>query len=1043
MALCNYWVDHGCLWSQPYDAQMGAGTFHPHTFLKGIGPEPWRCVYVQPCRRPVDGRYGKSPYRFQHYYQLQVLLKPAPSNIIDVFLKSLEHVGINLKQNDVGLLEDDWKGPTLGAWGLGWEVRANGQEVTQFTYFQQLGGIDLDVVSGEITYGLERLFMYAKGYKNALDIPYNKHFTLGDIFYQNENEFSFFNFKEANVTDLFLHFEKCEKYVFDLCEKGLVLPAYDYVLQASHAFNLLDSRGAISATERQRFIGRVRNCAKACASRYQKEREKLEYPMLNKLNTDARIPIISNHNKNELKNYSEIIETEKNIYSKEKINSKNKVTCLFELGVEEMPPSFQKIIPDKLSEIIKTNFVKEFSDVNAIPNLIPEPEIFVSSRRIGIMFKEIPQKISREAPNKLPERIAKDANGNFSQAAQGFAKKNGIDLKETKFNHGFLCYDEVLDIPIYLGKKFEEWCLYLAAITPLKMKWLPADVSTTFIRPVRWITALVDDLVIPVEMFGLKSGRFTCGQRILNPDFISIDHAESYEHTLKENHVVARQSERKKFIDNEIKKYAKEINGSILNDPDLFIKCVYSSENPYVFLGSFDKKYLRLPQVLITSVLKEHMNYFSVVDQNNNLMPYYIGVGNYKCENTEDMIIGTQNVVSGRLDDGAFYYDTDLNTPLVDLNKKLESQVFQENMGTLFDKEMRLKEFCGRILDIFSQMSSYITLNKTLLKTAAEFCKADLKTGCVQEFPDEMQGIMGGILFEHQDVLNDKKESHTASVAIAEHYLPKNIDSPLPQTKYGLLLSLADKMDSLCMMISNGVKVEGNKDPFGMRRLAISILRLLGLGHSDKSTLEFSSFNALVNCWIEAAQSSQIKINENFKFNLQAFVFERVKSFLKEDLESISNTKFDIRIVEALERQFFNKPLTKAKEFVFEINERLKQTEKNSLRAALIPYHRAKNIIQNATEVEIDESKFTSDFESNLYAKLLSTEKEVHDALEKDDLKSYLNSLQNLTKPLAELFENVMINDPNPDLKQNRISMLCKICALYERFANFSLIQVQ
>lgn len=239
IALCNYWVGHGCIWSQPYDANMGAGTFHPHTFLKGVGPEPWRSVYVQPCRRPVDGRYGKSPYRFQHYYQLQVLLKPSPSNIVDIFLKSLEHVGVNLKKNDIGLLEDDWKGPTLGAWGLGWEVRANGQEITQFTYFQQLGGLDIDVVCGEITYGLERLFMYSKGYNNALDIPFNEHFTYGDIFYQNEYEFSHFNFKEAQIQELFKHFEICEQRVIDLCEKGLVLPAYDYVLQASHSFNLL------------------------------------------------------------------------------------------------------------------------------------------------------------------------------------------------------------------------------------------------------------------------------------------------------------------------------------------------------------------------------------------------------------------------------------------------------------------------------------------------------------------------------------------------------------------------------------------------------------------------------------------------------------------------------------------------------------------------------------------------------------------------------------------------------------------------------------
>lgn len=360
-SLCDYWLNYGCIMSQPYDSKMGAGTFHPHTFLKGIGPEPWRSVYVQPCRRPVDGRYGKSPYRFQHYYQLQVLLKPSPSNIIDIFFKSLEHVGIVLKDNDIGLLEDDWKGPTLGAWGLGWEVRANGQEVTQFTYFQQLGGLDIDVVCGEITYGLERLYMYLTGAKNAFDIPYNDHFTYGDIYSQNEYEFSFFNFKEADTKNLFSQFEKCERFAHDLCEKNLVLPAYDYVLEASHLFNLLDSRGAISATERQRYIGRVRDCAKKCAAQYRAEREKLEFPLMSRLSTDARLPLISKKEGN--REVLIVSNSEENHIYKDKAsldqNSKN-ISVLFEIGVEEMPPSFQMSAKEDLKNKVEGFFKRSF-----------------------------------------------------------------------------------------------------------------------------------------------------------------------------------------------------------------------------------------------------------------------------------------------------------------------------------------------------------------------------------------------------------------------------------------------------------------------------------------------------------------------------------------------------------------------------------------------------------------------------------------------------------------------------------------------------------
>lgn len=307
---------------------MGAGTFHPHTFFKALGRKPWQSVYVQPCRRPVDGRYGKSPNRLQYYYQLQVLIKPAPANILDIYLKSLEHVGIVLKQNDVALYEDNWKGPTLGAWGLGWEVRANGEEITQFTYFQEFAGLSMDVTPCEITYGLERIFMYANGYKNIMEIPYNKHFTYGDIFYQNELEFSQFNFKCADTKMLFQQFEMCEQKVLELCENKLALPAYDYVLQASHSFNLLDARGALSVTERQRFLGKVRNCAKQCALAYIENKS---------FDTETQTVFNLAHNLT-----SKSDSKTKYVQYKTKNNTPTKgVDVLLEIGVEEMPPDFQ------------------------------------------------------------------------------------------------------------------------------------------------------------------------------------------------------------------------------------------------------------------------------------------------------------------------------------------------------------------------------------------------------------------------------------------------------------------------------------------------------------------------------------------------------------------------------------------------------------------------------------------------------------------------------------------------------------------------------
>ena len=269
---------------QPYDMEVGAGTFHPATFLRAIGPEPWRTAYVQPCRRPTDGRYGENPNRLQHYYQFQVLLKPSPENIQDLYLGSLKELGLDPLVHDIRFVEDNWESPTLGAWGLGWEVWLNGMEVTQFTYFQQVGGLDCRPVSGEITYGLERIAMYLQGVESLFDLVWTEgpqgKVLYGDVFHQNEVEMSAYNFEHANTKELFHWFDVCEKDSQELIEAGLPLPAYELMLKASHTFNLLDARSAISVTERQRFILRVRSLARAVAQAYYERRESLGFPML-------------------------------------------------------------------------------------------------------------------------------------------------------------------------------------------------------------------------------------------------------------------------------------------------------------------------------------------------------------------------------------------------------------------------------------------------------------------------------------------------------------------------------------------------------------------------------------------------------------------------------------------------------------------------------------------------------------------------------------------------------------------------------------------
>lgn len=279
LSLNKYWSDNGCVILQPYDIEKGAGTMNPATFLRALGPEPWNVAYVEPCRRPADGRYGDNPNRLQHYYQYQVILKPSPDNIQELYLKSLEILGIDLLKHDVRFVEDNWESPTLGAWGLGWEVWLDGMEVTQFTYFQQCGGIDCDPVCGEITYGLERLAMFIQNKENVYDIDWIGDVKYGDVFHHNEVEYSKYNFEFSDATMLATLFDMYEKEAEHVLECGVVQPAYDYALKCSHVFNLLDARGAISVTERTHYIARVRNLAKKCAEAYVEERRKLGFPL--------------------------------------------------------------------------------------------------------------------------------------------------------------------------------------------------------------------------------------------------------------------------------------------------------------------------------------------------------------------------------------------------------------------------------------------------------------------------------------------------------------------------------------------------------------------------------------------------------------------------------------------------------------------------------------------------------------------------------------------------------------------------------------------
>ena len=712
-----------------------------------------------------------------------------------------------------------------------------------------------------------------------------------------------------------------------------------------------------------------------------------------------------------------------------------------------MPPSFQKTTYKELHEKInsflsshkeKHSKNKKYSEL--LSNL--QFKLNISSRRISLQFINTPteepsQKIELWGP---VERISKNTDGTLSQAALGFCKKNNLDpalilFKEKPDGSKFLYFEKETKGSFFadnLGQEFKQWIYSLQA--PLKMKWLPQEISPPFIRPVRSILALENKSIIPLEMFGLSSSNFIYGQRILSPEKIFISNANEYAKTLKNCDIEIDKEIRKQTILNEALRLAKNAGGTLIFDEELLDKCVGLFESPFVFCAQFNESYLKLPSILISSVLKTHMNYFSIQSKDNsNLLPYYIGVANYKCSRSENMVEGTKNVVTGRLDDGTFYYETDLATPIAQLREKLKTQTFQENMGSLFDKSERLFRLAENIP--FSKnykSAAQTTLDLEVLKSAALYCKADLKSGCVQEFPDEMQGIMGGVLVRHQNLLSNKEQSELVAKTIEEHYLPIGAQSSLPINPYALALSFLDKLDSLCMMINFGQEPKGNKDPLGMRRLAFSLCRILGL-KNEENTINLTLKSSVQVC-LKNMEHFGIIIKEKTENKIISFLLDRIKASLKDE--------FDIRAVESVSHQFLETPLPSVISFIRVIDEHIKNP-KYSLIESLNPYRRARNLTQNfSLTKEICTELFEHETENALYEIIETKRASLLKLIDSQKYFDILNELQLLSKPLDNFFNSVMVNHENTHIKENRLSLLYSVRKLYEDIADFSLLQV-
>ncbi|MCL2632384.1 MAG: glycine--tRNA ligase subunit alpha, partial [Coriobacteriia bacterium] len=757
LELERFWAAEGCVILQPYDSEVGAGTFHPATTLRSLGPGTWKTAYVQPSRRPTDGRYGENPNRLQHYYQFQVLIKPSPANIQELYLDSLRAIGIEPRQHDVRFVEDDWESPTLGAWGLGWEVWLNGMEVTQFTYFQQVGGIDCNPIPVEITYGLERLAMYIQGVDSVYDLVWAEDldgsiFTYGDVFLENERQFSAYNFEYADTAMLFNQFDAWEAECKRLLAAELVLPAFDCVLKCSHLFNLLDARKAISVTERVGYILRVRTLATACCEDYSQLAKALaadqaarRKPASAAEESDVAAPVsVAAEDVAAVSEQPEAdtvdAQEEPDAASHPSTRVFEPATLIFEIGVEEIPSAQLYAATEQLKSLAEAALTEARLEHGAISTYSTPRRIVLEVRRLAPETVALVQRFRGPAVS-----IAFDADGQPTAAAEGFARGKGIDVRDlTRTTEGDTEY--VIATVEQLARKTETILPDVLSGLVEAIKWTKAQRwgsgSETFARPVRWLFALWGSRLIPVQFGELVGGKVTYGHRLLAPDAIEVATADEYATAMTKAWVITSADMRAGHIRAQIKRFEEESGLFAYTPKGTFDEVVNLIEFPTTLVASFDEEYLEVPEEILIDTLLSHQRYFPVYDENRQLTSKFLVVSNGSPSYNSDIALGHERVVRPRLSDATFFFREDLKTPLGDRVEQLAEVVFHEKLGTLKAKTDRIVALTKTLSEQAREQLSITDEQVERAVRAAYLSKADLVTNAVVEFT-ALQGIMG------------------------------------------------------------------------------------------------------------------------------------------------------------------------------------------------------------------------------------------------------------------------------------------------------------
>ncbi|HUH97935.1 MAG TPA: glycine--tRNA ligase subunit beta [Anaerolineales bacterium] len=1002
LKLQEFWAQRGCVLWQPYYTQVGAGTMNPATFLRVLGPEPWNVAYVEPSIRPDDGRYGENPNRFQQHYQFQVILKPDPGNPQEIYLESLKAIGVDPRRHDIRFVEDNWEQPAISAWGLGWEVWLDGQEITQFTYFQQVGGVPLDPVAVEITYGLERILIGLHNVKAAWDLPWNDGITYGEVRRQEEFEHSQYYFEVADVQAMRELFERFEHEAEACLAQGLVVPAHDYVLKCSHTFNVLDARGAVGVTERQAFFRRMRELARRVADAYLDQRRQLEYPLLRESAMEVRqssVPLTTSQSRFP--------------------NLDSPLPFLLEIGAEELPAGDVDAAGAQLSK----RFPALLDELHLEHG---EVHILATPRRLVASVANLsPRQPDREDLVKGPPADkAFDKNGIAAPPAIGFAKKNGVDTKDLQIREqdgGKYVFavvrqkgratPEVLAeaLPkLVEGLKFEK-----------SMKWNASGVS--FSRPIRWLVALLGGTIIPFEYAGLSASNVTRGLRPHDSPEIRIPSADGYFELVRGSGIVLDKQERRASIVEQVQQAAALVGGEALLDDDLLSEVANLVEMPTAVMGEFNPEFLQLPREVLISVMKKHQRYFPV-ERSGELLPHFIAIRNGDDIGIDLVRQGNEHVLGARFADANFFVREDLKHKLEEFRLKLSDLIFQTKLGSMLDKS-------ERIVKLTDQLASMLGLSNDETqdaKRAAFLMKADLTTQMVTEMTS-LQGIIG-----REYALRSGEKEEVAD-AIGEQY------QSVPKSKIGVAIALADRIDSLVGLFAAGLIPTGAKDPFGLRRAALGVVQPLlehGIAFDLRQAVEQAG-KLQPDSVKDAVPPIAGPMRANFGYavmstEIQNQVLEFVAGRLSVVLKD-AGYKYDV--VDAVLAEQSADPAASADA----VKQLQKWVERRDWNTILPAFARCVRITRDQEQTfRVDPKDFAEKSEQALFKALEKAESASRRAGSVDDL---LNAFVPLIPFVDEFFDKVLVMAEARALKENRLGLLQRITALAGGVADFSRLE--